>query len=80
MNVRRAAIQNPADRTHASSQNWSLRTEKWRYIVYNNGSEELYDHENDPNEWNNVVEAHSDVAASLNAEIRRIIGIEKLVR
>ena len=30
------------DRTHASSQNWTLRTEKWRYIIYNNGSEELY--------------------------------------
>lgn len=35
-------------------QNWSIRTERWRYIRYNNGAEELYDHENDPHEWNNL--------------------------
>jgi iduronate 2-sulfatase len=68
------------DRTHASSQNWSLRTKKWRYIIYNNGSEELYDHETDPNEWDNVVARHPDVAARLNGEIRRMIGVEKLGR
>ena len=34
--------------------NHSLRSERWRYIKYADGSEELYDHRNDPNEWTNL--------------------------
>ncbi|MBK1832903.1 sulfatase [Roseibacillus ishigakijimensis] len=34
----------------------SLRDERYRYIVYGDGSEELYDHETDPNEWHNLAE------------------------
>ena len=33
---------------------FSIRTEGWRYTVYIDGSEELYDHQNDPNEWHNL--------------------------
>lgn len=39
----------------------AVRTEEWRYILYQNGSEELYDHRigpdghvADPNEWTNL--------------------------
>jgi hypothetical protein len=31
-----------------------VRTERYRYIRYRNGEEELYDHANDPNEWTNL--------------------------
>ena len=31
----------------------SIRTEQFRYIRYQNGQEELYDHERDPREWKN---------------------------
>ena len=34
--------------------NHSVRTERWRYIRYEDGSEELYDHWSDPNEWTNL--------------------------
>ena len=34
--------------------NYSIRSEMYRYIRYNDGSEELYDHKSDPNEWNNL--------------------------
>ena len=34
--------------------NSSIRTARWRYIRYNEGSEELYDLKNDPNEWHNL--------------------------
>jgi arylsulfatase A-like enzyme len=34
--------------------NHSVRTERWRYTRYKNGDEELYDHEQDPNEYNNL--------------------------
>ncbi len=35
-------------------QNHAIRTERWRYIRYVDGGEELYDHNSDPNEWTNL--------------------------
>ncbi|MHC4117703.1 MAG: sulfatase [Planctomycetota bacterium] len=35
-------------------QNYSYRTSRWRYIRYRNGQEELYNHRNDPYEWDNL--------------------------
>jgi arylsulfatase A-like enzyme len=34
--------------------NHSVRSERWRYIRYSDGSEELYDHTKDELEWNNL--------------------------
>src|SRR5699024_4679456 len=34
--------------------NISLRSDRFRYIQYEDGSEEFYDHRNDPNEWHNL--------------------------
>ena len=34
--------------------NTSIRTEQYRYIRYEDGSEELYDHRVDPDEWTNL--------------------------
>ena len=34
--------------------NHAVRSERYRYIRYYDGSEELYDHEIDPNEWTNL--------------------------
>ena len=35
-------------------QRHAVRTERWRYIRYEDGSEELYDHKNDSLEWTNL--------------------------
>ncbi len=35
-------------------RNHAIRTERWRYIQYSDGGQELYDHEVDPNEWSNL--------------------------
>lgn len=45
----------------------AVRNEHWRYIRYADGSEELYDHRVDPNEWQNLAsdEAHAETKASL---------------
>ncbi|WP_142713467.1 sulfatase [Fodinibius sediminis] len=40
--------------TTANPGNHAVRTERWRYIRYANGSEELYDHHRDPHEWSNL--------------------------
>lgn len=34
--------------------NHAVRSKRWRYIRYADGTEELYDHTVDPNEWNNL--------------------------
>ena len=34
--------------------NHAVQTERWRYIRYRDGGQELYDHERDPNEWTNL--------------------------
>jgi arylsulfatase A-like enzyme len=43
----------PAITTH-NKDNHAIRTEKWRYIRYADGSEELYDRDADPHEWANL--------------------------
>lgn len=48
-----APRERPALTTHKFN-NHSLRSERWRYIRYADGGEELYDHLKDPNEWENL--------------------------
>lgn len=43
----------PAITTH-NPGNHSVRSQRWRYIRYADGSEELYDHDNDPHEFTNL--------------------------
>lgn len=43
----------PAITTH-NHDNHSIRSERYRYIRYADGSEEFYDCETDPREWNNL--------------------------
>ena len=33
---------------------FSVRSQRWRYTRYIDGSEELYDHDHDPDEWKNL--------------------------
>ena len=48
--------------------NASLRTDRWRYIHYADGSEELYDLQQDADEWENLASAeeHAGQKASLH--------------
>lgn len=45
--------------TSTKAGNHTVRSERWRYIRYVDGSEELYDHDKDPNEWHNLAEEPS---------------------
>jgi choline-sulfatase len=53
--------------TTQNLNNHSVRTERWRYIRYFDGGEELYDHANDPNEWTNLAAdpKHADTKREL---------------
>ena len=48
-----APRERPALTTH-NPGNHAVRTERWRYIRYADGSEELYDRSKDANEWTNL--------------------------
>ena len=56
----RSLLEDPkADWNHVAistlgQNNHAVRDGRWRYIRYADGSEELYDHQGDPNEWNNL--------------------------
>jgi arylsulfatase A-like enzyme len=41
--------------THTKGSH-GVRSERWRYIRYANGDEELYEHRTDPNEWSNLAD------------------------
>ena len=51
--------------------NVTLRTDHWRYIRYADGSEELYDHRTDPNEWHNL--ANDPIHAGRIRELRQLV-------
>ncbi|HUU91601.1 MAG TPA: sulfatase [Phycisphaerae bacterium] len=55
---------------------YSVRTRRWRYTLYNNGSEELYDHDTDPREWTNLAgdTRYRDAKADLKALLFRMTG------
>jgi choline-sulfatase len=57
----------PAVTTH-NPGNHAVRTEKWRYIRYADGSEELYDVVKDPHEWTNLA------ADSAHAATKKELG------
>jgi arylsulfatase A-like enzyme len=54
--------------------NHAVRTDRYRYIRYADGSEELYDHASDPNEWTNL--ASDPAYGSLKAELRDALPAE----
>ncbi len=51
--------------------NHSLRSTRWHYIRYGDGSEELYDHDSDPHEWHNLSgrREHARILADMRASL-----------
>jgi len=48
---------------------YAIINKKWRYIHYSDNTEELYDEQRDPNEWNNLAESpeFTDIKRKLRA-------------
>ena len=55
-------------------KNHAIVDERYRYIRYEDGSEELYDHDNDPNEFTNLRKDpnYADVKARLRARLPKV--------
>ncbi|MCP3933030.1 MAG: sulfatase [Bacteroidetes bacterium] len=54
-------LKNPAKELQPALTSWgrgnyAVRSQNWRYIRYFDGTEELYSHDNDANEWHNLAD------------------------
>ena len=63
----------PAISTYGKG-NHAIRTKHWRYIRYFDGSEELYNHDYDPNEWTNLAKQPAMVPALSKLRARIALG------
>ena len=66
--------------------NHAVRDRHWRYIRYADGSEELYDHRQDPNEWTNLAgqadisDIKTKLAAALPSADSEVTATSKTAR
>jgi arylsulfatase A-like enzyme len=53
----------------------SLRNLKYRYTVYSDGFEELYNHESDPNEWHNIASdvSNTEILITFRKQLKTIL-------
>jgi choline-sulfatase len=81
----KAAWDQPAIITFGQN-NHAIRSERYRYIQYKDGSQELYDHEKDPNEWTNlagdtkyasVIAEHAKWIPKVNVPEAKAVGGKK---
>jgi arylsulfatase A-like enzyme len=61
--------------TRPADQHLSIRTKDWRYTRYHGIGEELYDHRNDPYEWNNLASnpEYAEIKARLGRQLDSMI-------
>lgn len=73
----KAQWEHPALMTYGRG-NHAVRSERWRYIRYADGTEELYNHESDPQEWQNL--AGDPKNAGVMARHRKLLPKEEAER
>jgi len=56
--------------TRGAARGDSIRTDRWRYTEWSDGSTELYDHAVDPDETHNVALAHATVTRQLRQQLQ----------
>lgn len=68
-------VGNGLNRTNKMKQTYSYRAQDWRYILYLDGSEELYHNATDPYEWTNLSDDknYQDRKKELKAEMLEIV-------
>ncbi|MCH2383439.1 MAG: DUF4976 domain-containing protein, partial [Pedosphaera sp.] len=66
--TRRVAVSTQGKGNHA------VRSSRFRYIRYADGSEELYDHKTDPHEWHNLAAKpeHKGTIAELREHLPKV--------
>jgi arylsulfatase A-like enzyme len=60
-----SVVSHEPDGPAGTGPHYSIRTVRWRYSLFSNGEEEMYDHDADPHEWTNLA-SHADFTAQKN--------------
>ncbi len=58
-------------RTSFGPGNYAIISQRYRYIHYNDGTEEFYDHSKDPNEWTNLI-SHPEYAQAIKRHRKQV--------
>ena len=56
--------------------NASIRDDRWRYIRYSDGTEELYDLQSDPHEWSNIISRMTETTSAAKQRLSQQIPSE----
>jgi arylsulfatase len=64
-------------RRYGSEVNLALISERWKYMLYTGGPDQLYDLEADFEEMENVIEEHPEVAGRMRSEILRTVAASR---
>jgi N-acetylglucosamine-6-sulfatase len=61
---------------HVPPSFWGVRTERWTYVIYENGERELYDNPRDPHQLRNLADrpAYEQTEFELEAQIESLRG------
>ncbi|MCW0484243.1 sulfatase [Gaoshiqia sediminis] len=59
--------------------NYAIRDERYRYIQYHDGTSELYDHESDKNEYNNLMKSDPDKYGDVVERLKKYIPDDSVV-
>jgi arylsulfatase A-like enzyme len=68
------SVVNPTS-SEIGKQNYAVRSENYRYILYPSGDEELYDWSKDKNEWTNLIfdASYATIAQGLRDELKTLV-------
>lgn len=64
--------------TRGKNYGQSVRTERWRFTQWSDGQQELYDHNNDPEENHNVAASNPAIVAQLTARLKTLPSYPKM--
>ena len=66
----------PNEPGKAENQHFTVRSHRWRYVLCSDGSEELYDHRLDPQEWTNLAftDTHDAVKSHHRKQLLSMTG------
>ena len=68
-----AVYAGPATEYNPEQQHYAIRTKRYRYILYNNGLEELYDHKKDSYEWYNIAKRKKGKLKQMRQQLQELV-------
>ena len=68
----------PSYKNDPTKQHYAIRSQRYRYILYNNGLEELYDHKKDNYEWHNLANRKRKKLKEMRQRLQQMVHPHQL--